>query len=380
MATSISDATNIFQQCYQCGVCSSSCPKSRILPGFLPRRMVFEMISGFQERQIGSGHGWECLTCGRCQVNCPQGVDFLSMVRDLRSEMKIKGLNPVVAHDSLLSPIYSIMLNPNIKPKKTMYLSDDVKTDPESKTLFFVGCSPVLAAHFKGDVGFDGAAVMNDSIKALNLLGITPAVSDDEKCCAHDYLWRGEREVFDAFGKQNAESLKKYDTIITACPECYRTLAVEYKELLGVDLNVKHISEVVAEHAGMLKPKERDTITYHDSCRLGRFMNIYDEPRNVLSKAGYKLLETPETRENALCCGVSAWVNCNDENKKIREKKLEDAVSTGAKKMVVPCPKCEIHLKCLQVDRSEQGKYPIEIVNLSTIIKESLEDGLDGRT
>jgi len=175
--------------------------------------MVFEIISGFEERALESGHAWECLTCGKCQVNCPQGVDFLSMVRDVRSKMKMKGVNPVVAHDSLLSPIYSIMLNPNVKPKKTMYLSDDVETDPESKTLFFVGCSPVMGTHFEGDVGFDGAAVMNDSIKALNIIGITPAVTDDEKCCAHDYQWRGERAVFEAFGKQNIESLKKYDTI-----------------------------------------------------------------------------------------------------------------------------------------------------------------------
>jgi heterodisulfide reductase subunit C len=58
MATSISEATNIFQQCYQCGVCSGSCPKTRVLPGFLPRRMVFEMLTGFVDRQLDSGLGW----------------------------------------------------------------------------------------------------------------------------------------------------------------------------------------------------------------------------------------------------------------------------------------------------------------------------------
>jgi Fe-S oxidoreductase len=374
MVTSIADANNIFLQCYQCGVCSSSCPKARVLPGFLPRRMVFQMINGFEDRQLDSGLGWECLTCGKCQVNCPQGIDIVGLVRDMRSEMKGRGVEGVVAHDSILSPMYSIMLNPNIKPKKGMYLSEDVKTDPGSKTLFFVGCAPHLDAPFRGDVGFTGIDGINDAIKALNLVGITPAVLDDEKCCAHDYLWRGERGVFEAFGRQNAKALEKFDNIITACPECYRTLAVEYKDMLGVELNVKHLSEVIRENLDKIKSKERGEITYHDSCRLGRFMNVYDEPREVLSASGYRIHEMTDNKENALCCGVPTWVNCNDENKKIREKKLDDALATGAKKLVVPCPKCEIHLKCLQVDKSEEGKYPLEIVNLSTVIRESLED------
>ncbi len=374
MVTSIADANNIFQQCYQCGVCSGSCPKSRVLPGFLPRRMVFEMINGFRERQLGSGLGWECLTCGKCQVHCPQGIDIVGLVRDMRAGMKEKGVNGVVAHDSILAPMYSIMVNPAVKPKKTMYLSDDVKTDPNSSTLFFVGCAPHLDAPFRNDVGFRGIDVMNDSIRVLNALGIVPAVLDDEKCCAHDYLWRGEKEVFESFGGQNAEALSKYESIITACPECYRTLAVEYKDLLGVELNVRHLSEVAAEHVDRFKSEARGDAAYHDSCRLGRFMNVYDEPREVLQKAGYRLLEMEDAREDALCCGVPTWVSCNDENKLIREKKLEQAMATGADRLVVPCPKCEIHLKCLQADKSEEGKYPIEIINLSTVLKESLEE------
>jgi len=374
MVDSIAQARSSYLQCYQCGICSGSCPKARVLPGFLPRKMVFEQASGFNDRQVESGMGWECLTCGRCQVECPQGVDFVSMVRDLRGEMKKKNINCVVAHDSLLSPMYNIMVHPSVKPKKKGYLREDVKTDDNSKTLFFVGCSPQFDTHFNDDVGFKGMDFLNDSLLALNRLGIVPAVSDDEKCCSHDFLWRGEREVFESFGRQNAEFLKNYDTIITSCPECYRTLAVDYKELLGVELNVRHLSEVTAEHTDKIEVKDREKVTYHDSCRLGRFMGVYDEPRKVLSTAGFDVVEMNDSREASLCCGVPSWVNCDDENKKIREKKLDDALSTGAQKMVVPCPKCEIHLKCLQKDMSEEGKYPIEIVNLATLIKESLEE------
>lgn len=374
MATSIKDASSIYLQCYQCGVCSSSCPKARVLPGFLPRRMLFQMVSGYEDRQVESGMAWECFTCGKCQVHCPQGIDIVGLVRNIRSRMNETGVKGIVAHDSILEPMYSIMVNPKIKPKKRMYLREDVKTDPDSKTLFFVGCAPHLDAPFRNDVGFKGIDVTNDAIKALNLVGIVPAVIDDEKCCAHDYLWRGEKDVFEAFGRQNAKVLQGFDEIITACPECYRTLSTEYKDLLGIDLKVRHLSEVMAEHADKFTKKDRGSVTYHDSCRLGRFMDVYDEPREALIKAGFDILEMNDNREDSLCCGVPTWVSCNDENKRIREKKLDDALGTGASRLVVPCPKCEIHLKCTQVDRSEKGRYPIEIVNLATLMRESLED------
>jgi hypothetical protein len=65
--------------------------------------------------------------------------------------MKAKGVDGVVAHDSILAPMYSIMAEPAIKPKKSMYLSGEVRTDPDSKTLFFIGCAPHLDAPFRDD-------------------------------------------------------------------------------------------------------------------------------------------------------------------------------------------------------------------------------------
>jgi len=375
MSTSIAQASNIYLQCYQCGVCSSSCPKSRVLPEFLPRRMIFQMISGFEDRQLESGLGWECLTCGRCQVNCPQGIDIVGLVREMRARMRERGVEGIVAHESVLTPMYTIMARPEIKPDKTIYLAEDVETDPSSSTLYYAGCAPHLDAPFRGDVGFRGIDVMNDSLRALNALDIVPAVLKEEKCCGHDQLWRGEERLFRTFAEQNAEELSRYESIITSCPECYRTLAVEYRELAGVELNVKHLSEVAAEHLERIKPRQGDEVTYHDSCRLGRFMGVYEEPRQVLERAGYRLVEMEEAREDALCCGVPAWVSCNDEGKMIRMRRLEQALATGAKKLIVPCPKCEIHLKCLQVDSSMKERSEIEIINLSTVIKEALEDG-----
>jgi len=375
--TSISQAQSIIYQCYQCGICSGSCPKAFVKEGFLPRRLVFDAIAGTGTAgadKMLSSYAWDCITCGKCQVNCPHGIDILSLVVELRK----KNINAFTfAHGTVLKPMYSIMLKPEIKPEKRKFVASDVKIDQDSKTLFFMGCSASFDAIFREDVGFNGAELINNSLRLLNKVGIVPAILDDEKCCGHDFYWRGENETFEKFAKQNAEKLAKYERIITSCPECCRTLAVEYKNL-GHALNVSHLSQVLKENIEKLKSREedieREPVVYHDSCRLGRFMNVYDEPRSVLEEAGFDVKELAMSREQALCCGVSSWVNCDDETKRIREMKLRQASESGSKKLVVPCPKCEIHLKCLKADKSVGEKYKdIEIIGFPDLIIEKMK-------
>ncbi len=362
--------------CYQCGTCSGVCPEAIVKPGFLPRKMVYEIITGHTDREIKSGDSWACLTCGRCQAVCPMKVDFLEMVKETRKA----GQNGVcrLAHENTLG-FYKIMKDSKITPKRKEFLADDVKTDPNSDVLYFMGCTTYLDVIFKDDVGFEGMDIADNTIRLLNAVGIKPAVLDEEKCCGHDQLWRGQTGLFEEFAKQNAKFLKKYKTIVTSCPECCRTLKEDYKNM-GMDLDVKHVSEFLADNPARLKGKgSGTTVTFHDSCRLGRYMNVYDPPRELLKAAGFEIKEMVKNRDEALCCGVSAFANCTSENKEIRRQKMRDAVETGADVLVTPCPKCQIHLKCLQHDKSEPDDYNIKIVDLSTVLMENLEsDDNDG--
>ncbi|MEE8358749.1 MAG: (Fe-S)-binding protein [Candidatus Hydrothermarchaeales archaeon] len=368
------EISNLVRQCYQCGICSGVCPKARVKPGFLPRKMVYEMISGSQDRAIDSGDAWTCLTCGLCELKCPMNVNFLDMVRETRAQMMGKNVICTIAHDNDFGSFYNIMKNEQIKPKRKEHLAEDVKTDDKSKVLYFMGCLPYFDIIFKDDVGFEGMDIANNTIRLLNQVGITPAVLDEEKCCGHDQLWRGQTELFEELAKNNIKYLKNYETIVTNCPECLRTLKKDYKEKLGLELDVKHISEFLAEKGEELTPNEDDKkkITYHDSCRLGRHMGIYEAPRELLEKMNYNLEEMIKNKEEALCCGVSAFVNCDDENTLIRRQKMKQALDTGAETLVTPCPKCQIHLKCLQMAKSEPD-YNIRIADLTTVLFENLK-------
>jgi Fe-S oxidoreductase len=367
--------------CNQCSICSGTCPKARVLEGFLPRRIVYEVLTGNEDRVISRGDPWNCITCAQCQAKCPMGVDFVKIIRDLRRKMLLSGRGGIIAHDNTFgSSLFNILRDRNIRPRRKDFLAKDVETSDSSDVLYFMGCVPYMDAVFRDDVGFEGMGVADNTIRLLNAVDVKPAVREGEKCCGHDQLWRGEYEIFEDLAKQNLDYLTGYDTIVTTCPECYMTLAVEYRERFGEDLKVMHLSEYLLEHKDLLldklgENKSLGAVTYHDSCRLGRYMGVYDAPRELLSALGYEVREMRHNRDEALCCGVPQFVTCDDENKEIRRRKLDEALETGAELMVTPCAKCQIHLKCLQRDKGEREEgreYNIGIKDLSTVLMEAL--------
>jgi Fe-S oxidoreductase len=360
-------------RCYQCGVCSGSCPVVKVRKEFSPRRILMNMSLGNASKVISSGVLWNCLTCGTCEVKCPMDVDFLELVKDLRTLMLKEEVFYNPSHEGLLGPLYNILKDEAMNPRRKALLAEGVRIDDDSDTLYFVGCLPYMDVIFKDDLGFEGLEIANNNLRLLNAIGIEPAIADEEKCCGHDFLWRGRKEFFAELGRQNESFLKQYERIVVSCPECYRTLAIDYKEELGIKLNVVHISELLAESVDELDfLGTADDVTFHDSCRLGRYMGVYDAPRDLLGAAGHKVREMMKNREESLCCGISAFISCNDKSKEIRRGLMKEALETGAKTLVTSCPKCQIHLKCLQNDESEP-EYEIRIADLSTVVLESLK-------
>ena len=117
-------------------------------------------------------------------------------------------------------------------------------------------------------------------------------------------------------------------------------------------------------------------VTYHDSCRLGRHMGIYDTPRDILKELpGVELIEMERIREKSACCGVSAFATCESSSKKMQLERLMEAKNTGAEKMLMFCPKCQIHFKCTTWKEMpvEKEKVDIPIDDMTTFIAERLE-------
>ena len=370
----IIEKTNAYY-CLECGICTGSCPISRINPNYSPRLFVEKSLLISEEELIDDSDLWTCLTCGACSKRCPSLVDyndFMRQIRNLAIEIDNRG---ICTHAGTIQSIASLQKKDFVK-KDLSWVSDELKIKEKGEVLFFIGCSPYFNVIFN-DIGVNSLDATKASIKILNSVGIEPVVSPDERCCGHDAYWTGEFETFSQLAKKNLDMIEKSGAkkIVLSCAEGYTTIKSIYPKFFGkLNFEVRHISQFIAEKVeeGELSFKETDLkVTYHDPCRLGRFEGEYDAPRKILQAIpGLELIEMPRNRENSLCCGSSTWINCTQVNKKIQVEKLKEAQQTGASTVITACPKCNIHLNCTMHDNGFH--FDMKIKDLSTLVADAI--------
>jgi Fe-S oxidoreductase len=174
--------------------------------------------------------------------------------------------------------------------------------------------------------------------------------------------------------------------LVTTCPECAHTLRVEYRQR-GYDLGMEvvHMADLVAQISKSANQQisksaienRKSKITYHDPCRLGRYLKVYDEPRQVIAMMGAELVEMENCRARSLCCGTSGWTNCGATAKSIQVDRLREAKATGAQVLVTACAKCQIHFRCAQADTQLGDELAIEIKDLTTLLAEAIAGNLN---
>ncbi|MFX1452352.1 MAG: (Fe-S)-binding protein, partial [Promethearchaeota archaeon] len=219
-------------------------------------------------------------------------------------------------------------------------------------------------------------------IGILNHNNITPVVLAEEKCCGHDSLWRGDTETFKKLAKYNVKLFKEagVKTLIFSCAEGYYTWKNEYRKLFenddDFDFDIYHISEYILKENlfdDITFPiLNKIKVTYHDPCRLGRMSNVFDAPREVLKLIpSVELLEMEDSKQDAECCGVNAYISCNQDSKKLQEKKIKQAIATGAEYLVTACPKCIAHLNCY-LNENRELKNKIRVIDLVSFLGKQL--------
>lgn len=375
--------TNAFL-CVECGKCTASCPVARHDESFSPRATVEDALEKMYSQVEMGTELWDCLTCGICEQRCPYNVRFSDFVRDSRPEAKALGNEGSPEQSGAVYTWMKMMAHDGLQQKRlewTEGLKTKSKATAKKDVMFFVGCLPhfdISHAH----VGSGTLKIARDSVAILNALGITPVLLADERCCGHDLLYSGDRASFEQLAKRNLDAMKAAGVkrIVISCPEGYETLSKEYpKALNGWDIEVSHISELIAERlesGKLVFDKEvAARVTYQDPCRLGRYMGVYEAPRKVLSAIpGMELEEMEHHGPDAICCGVSSWVSCGATAKSIQVDRLREAKATGAEILVTACPKCQIHFRC-----ALSGKMPgsradceMQVEDLTSIVARAL--------
>lgn len=80
--------------CFQCGVCTASCPIRELDDTFNPRRIMKLAKLGLKEQVLKNAFIWLCSMCFVCQERCPQDVRPPDVMTVLRNMAAREGLAP----------------------------------------------------------------------------------------------------------------------------------------------------------------------------------------------------------------------------------------------------------------------------------------------
>lgn len=354
--------------CTECGRCTSVCPANTVGKSLSPREIIVDirkrtldkaplLVNGVSEGElydktlvhnyISDNVLWQCTTCMACVQECPVMIEHVDSIVDMRRNLVLtesefpNNLNSVFK--SLENNFTPWAFNPADRAAWAEGMG--IKTmaeDPKGEILFWVGCAGSFDDRYK-KVSKAFATIMQKAGVDFRILGT------EEKCNGDTARRLGNEYLAQMLMKENIEVLNNYGVkkIVTACPHCFHSLKNEYPQF-GGNFEVKHhtqfINELLNEGKLTLKNEAVESkITYHDSCYLGRYNEVYDAPRNSLKMVKVEnLIEMKRTKSKGFCCGAGGGRMFleDEEGGRINEERTREAIETGADTIASACPFC----------------------------------------
>ena len=291
---------------------------------------------------------WSCTTCGACMDQCPVLIEHVPKIIEMRRALVLdEGRMPKQAEAALRG--IENQSNPYALSNQTRadWARDldvpFVKDRPDAEYLYWVGCA----------TSFDDRArtIATALCTILRAAGVDFAILGTEEKCNGDPARRiGNEYLYQERAKDNVATLRRYNVrkIIASCPHCFNTFANEYGDF-GGDYEVIHHTQMIDRllkdgRISMDEAKRQDaTITYHDSCYLGRWNDIFAPPRDILERIpGLKVLEMKRSRSEGMCCGAGGgrmWME--EAQPRVNHSRVAEAAETvGDGSVATACPFC----------------------------------------
>lgn len=404
-----------YERCVHCGYCRHVCRvynfsfsetdyaggRNRIIKALDRKDIRFD-----KEEIIPSVY--RCMLCGNCEVVCPVGVETKKVFHNLRKEVIKKGAMPEKL--GIIRQAIKEKNNPFLEEHsdrfdwcesceegkeayeraKNLLTSGDTENLKADKRIvpkvgYFVGCTS----------SYRNNELVSATSQVLAKLGVEFVLFPEEKCCGSLLFRTGLEDDALELVKHNYEIIRKSGVkeVVFSCSGCFSTFTLEYSRLAGrkLEFDLFHLTQYVLKTVKeknlkiRYKPRSKEDpllITYHDPCHLGRYCDVYEEPRELLRMIeGIQLFEMRHNREMAWCCGAGGGVKAlygdiaggiardrlTDTRTcmaKMSEDRLKEAEETSANVLVSSCVFCKNNL----FQAATEDKSALKVLDISQIL------------
>lgn len=379
--------------CTECGRCMTNCPTALTEKALKPKELterqkhhlqkVTPALLGkkkwedFEENLITASTVeaiWDCTTCRSCEANCPISIEYVDRIVQMRRYLMLmesefpKELGVTLRGLENKSNPWGLPMG----QRAEWAVQAGIKTmaqDSDVEYLFYLGCA--------GSYDDRSIKVASALVRLMDQAGVSYAIlGEEEGCCGDSARRLGNEYLFQTQAQLNIEVFNGYKVkkIITMCPHGYQVLKNEYPQF-GGNYEVVHHTQLLAQlvREGKLKPTREVArkVTFHDSCYLGRYNDIYGEPRDVLDEIpGLERVEMERSFEGGFCCGAGGghmWLE--EKEPRINQLRIEQAMEVTPEQIVSACPFC---LTMFKDGIAEKGlEERLKAVDLAEILAES---------
>jgi Fe-S oxidoreductase len=402
--------------CVECGRCTEHCPANNTGKELNPKEIVLGLRSYLNDlgpqseepllgRYNSQKAAFECTTCGACEFQCPVGIEHLPIIVGLRRG----AVNTGEWEDSHGAKLFLALERgsnalglPATERDKFIEKNALPIYDGTQEYCLWLGCM--------GAYDPRGREIVVSLVQVMRHLGVTFGVLRKEKCTGDPVRRLGNDLLFQQLAEANLEALAQSKTkkILSICPHCVRTIQEDWEEF-GTPPEVEHHSEFLARHlpelhaasnqtftshAAPTAPSEdglvtghdfsradnaeimtralapaaptKEKIVFHDPCYLGRYRNVYDQPRAVVATAG-ELVEAPRHRERSFCCGAGGGLAFLGEEtgERVSHVRAAELVATGATTVAAACPFCNTMFRDALAAQGEGAPQVVDIAQLA---------------
>ncbi len=386
--------------CTECGRCTAACPAALTGKPLSPKKIIVDIRRRLMEKGSRGRPGdrpegvpqaatalvgeyitedelWACTTCMACMQECPVQIEHVDAIVDMRRYL-------VLTESKFPKELQATFQNleRNFTPWGFSHSAradwaegldiPRLSSTPEAEVLFWVGCAGAYDVRYK-NVTRAFAALMKIAGIRFAILGTEEKCNGDPaRRCGNEYL--AQTLMTENVATLNGRGVKN---IVTTCPHCFNIFKNEYPQF-GGNYTVTHHSEfiagLIASGRIRLSKEKKAALTYHDSCYLGRYNQLYDEPRNALKAIpGIRMHEMNRSRDRGFCCGAGGARMFMEEptGKRVNIERTEEALSLNPDVIGTACPFC----MTMMTDgvKAKEASGRVEVKDIAELVLEAVE-------